>query len=189
MRDSAGKTVAEFIRKDTSNKLEELNISWNSIRGNQAYNISCALKDNSRLISLNLAQNHFGEEERCMVELSEALATNSMMEYLDLSYNEIMEKGAMIFGFEAYTTTTSNINMDGNPIGPGGRVALMAFNSNHEKDISCCSFELDGGKSTFDACRMGIMSWPQRTSPLDGACAGGAWVRALVPRGYPASLM
>ena len=156
MRDSAGKTVAEFIRKDTSNKLEELNISWNSIRGNQAYNISCALKDNSRLISLNIAQNHFGEEERCMVMLSEALASNSMMLYLDLSYNEIMEKGAMIFGFEAlkHNYHLKHINMDGNPIGPGGGIALMAFNSNHEKDISFhhCSFELDGGgKSTFDA--------------------------------------
>ena len=79
---------------DSNSALENLNLSWNHLRGKGAVAIGKGLRANCSLKTLDLSWNGFADEGAAAV--GESLKENNTLLNLDLSNNRISTQGAMI---------------------------------------------------------------------------------------------
>lgn len=104
--------------------LQSLNISWNMIRLDSAYNIGFSLRENKSLLSLNLSYNALGREGG--LEIGAALLYNSTLRRLLLEHNALDSISTITLCAGVIENQgIEEIVFDGNPIGSKGADAIM----------------------------------------------------------------
>eukprot|EP00741_Cyanophora_paradoxa_P008529 tig00001327_g8254.t1 len=104
--------------------LQELDLSWNKIRGRAAAALLASLGSNEGLTSLNLAWNGLSDVEG--QALGPALRDNEALQSLDLSHNRLQGRScaALRHAFAANESLVE-LNLAANPIGPEGAKQLI----------------------------------------------------------------
>ena len=120
--DTGGEVIGRMIAINTT--LTELDISWNSIRGDSAMELAECLGENNVLKRLILSHNAFGDVPSQM--LGDVLTRNTSLTHLDLSYNAVSPAAAMVIANSfKKNTTLDKVELNGNTIGRRGAEALM----------------------------------------------------------------
>lgn len=152
---TGGEAIAEMI--PINKTLTYLDVSWNSIRGDSAMQLSESLEENHSLKTLILSHNAFGDLPSQM--MGDVLIRNTTLTHLDLSFNGVSPSAAMVIANSM--TTNQSISMlilSGNTIGKRGAESLMMslrrakrIDSNLTIEINNCDCEYID-PSLFDSC-------------------------------------
>ena len=151
--DTGGEMIAEMLSVNTT--LTELDVSWNSIRGDSALQVAQSLEANGTIKILILSHNAFGDEPS--QKLGDVLAHHPSLKHVDLSYNGVSPRAAMVLANAFRTNETLDLlQLNGNTIGKRGAESLLqALRRSHRVDsglvieINNCDCELED-RSLFD---------------------------------------
>ncbi|GMH77693.1 hypothetical protein TL16_g07497 [Triparma laevis f. inornata] len=150
---TGGEAVGEML---TVNKyLTELDVSWNSIRGDSAQELAECLESNTTLKTLCMSHNAFGDVPSQTI--GDVLSRNMSITHLDMSFNSVSPAAAMVIANAFNKNVTVEILMlNGNNIGRRGAESLMqALRRNKREDghlliqINNCDCEFEDA-SLFD---------------------------------------
>ena len=143
--------IAELLLADRLNgagcPLEELDVSWLKLNLTHAIAVGEAVGNNARLKTLNISYNNFSTEESIRT-LATSLLTNIQLTALDLSYNHIDERCAVVFAHMLFDDgdqcSVNHLVIDGNPIGANGAHLFIKEESERGRHISCqdCDFHM-----------------------------------------------
>jgi hypothetical protein len=95
--DTGGEMIAEML--SVNKTLTELDVSWNSIRGDSALQVAECLEENEVIKVLILSHNAFGDEPS--QKLGDVLSRHKSLKHVDLSYNGVTPKAAMVRAMRA----------------------------------------------------------------------------------------
>ena len=120
---ASGVALGEMV--EGTDSLTDVDLSWNSIRGNAADAIGNGLVHNTTMKRLNLAWNSFCDHGAQRV--GAALTTNTVIEQIDLSNNRIGEVGALQLasGIKNNGGSFMSLSLNNNSIGVRGGRAIM----------------------------------------------------------------
>lgn len=142
-RNGSGAEALAALLSSGESRLQHLNLKWNQIRFQGAYDLVNSLKLNKTLLHLNLAYNSLGN--RAAEMLGSALLWNNTLISLNLENNNIQGSGCftLCIGILENTSLTS-VCLDTNPLTEFGVVMLMQLplDVGHRVKISAnnCSF-------------------------------------------------
>ena len=130
--DTGGEVIAEMLSVNTT--LTELDVSWNSIRGDSALQVAECLESNPTIKVLILAHNAFGDEPS--QKIGDVLASHQSLKHVDLSFNGVTPKAAMVIANAFKTNEVLDLlMMNGNTIGKRGAESLLqALRRSHRTD-------------------------------------------------------
>lgn len=118
---TGGKAIGGMLRDNAT--LTDLDVSWNKIRRESAISLATALGRNACLTRLNLAHNGLAETAQY---LGLALSENVTLKDLDVSFNAIKPKAALVLAGAFHTNhTLERLDVSGNPVGKRGGEALV----------------------------------------------------------------
>jgi hypothetical protein len=127
---AAGRSLGSMLA-DTET-LEQLDLSWNELRGEAAVALSEGLASNRSLKRLNVSWNAFGDPKP-MSALAVALS-DCVVEHLDLSENRLGPKSCFILAASfVQNSDLKHVVFDGNPITMQGARELLRC-ATHGKD-------------------------------------------------------
>ena len=134
--------------------LTDLDVSWMNLSIEHTVAIGEAIGENARLQTLNISWNNFSLEKTIRT-LATSLLTNIQLTSLDLSYNRIDEKGAVMFAYMLFnqvnTCSVKHLCFDGNPLGASGAHLFIKEESKNGRHISCCNCDFHMSSTvTFD---------------------------------------
>ena len=150
---TGGEAIADMLTVNST--LTELDVSWNSIRGDSAMELAECLEDNNTLVTLILSHNAFGDHPSQY--LGDILSRNTSLTHLDLSYNAVRPAAAMVIA-NAFKKnhTLDKLQLNGNTIGRRGAETLMQALRRHKREegnlfieISNCDCEYED-RDLFD---------------------------------------
>ena len=120
--ETGAEAIADMLLQNRC--LTELDISWNSIRGDSAITLGQSVSQNNTLRYLNLAYNNIGDEGA--QHLAHSLRFNVSLENIDISYNNLTPRTALVFSqVLCENTTIIRLNFNGNCAGRTGSKALL----------------------------------------------------------------
>jgi hypothetical protein len=167
---TSSRGLAEFISETRS--LRVLDISWNCLRAEGVGEIMASLAMNNSIKELRMGWNSMGQGSlKSLVHLCQMLHTNSTLEIMDLTSNQIKEKvAAVIISSLPSNATLKSLILSENPIGPAGGRCVMRQLLNSEID---CTIELQ-------KCNFGVqITWPS-LGREEGREGGGGGVGPFI---------
>ena len=149
---TATRAIAEHL-KNQNCCLEELKLSWNSIRLESGVCLAKAIAYNKSLRILDLSYNAIGSDGGKII--GESLYDNKTMESINLTNNNIdAEACFVICAATEHNFTLKYLGLDGNPIGEMGAKSIMNIPSiiGSRCEISCmgCNTGLRAKSGMFD---------------------------------------
>lgn len=108
-----------------SSTLTDVDLSWNSIRGDSAASLGRAIAKNASLTRLNLEYNGFGDAGA--TAMSRSLEANDRLKVLLLAHNSIRQRGAFVLGngIRYRKARTAYLSFSGNHPGAIGSRAML----------------------------------------------------------------
>lgn len=151
-RKTATVALAEHITSPNC-CLEELKLSWNSIRLDSGICLAQAIAFNKSLLVLDLSYNAIGPEGGKVI--GESIYENKTLRELSLANNNIdAEACFVICAATEHNFSLKQLNLDGNPIGEMGAKSIMNIPGiiGSRCDISClgCNTGVRQKMGTFD---------------------------------------
>lgn len=121
--EKAGAKFSEIL-EGSGSRLEDINLSWNMLRGPGVMALSNGLKSNRKLQRLLLASNGCGDMGA--MAISDAWRENSSLLFLDLTDNRIGEPGALALANSIkQNNNLKKLLLAHNPLGDKGLLAIL----------------------------------------------------------------
>lgn len=91
---SSGHALAQYFNE--GKEITELEINYNNFNGYDILEFCTFLITSDKLVSVDLAWNRIGSNEKCVLAIAEVFMKNKTLRILDISHNQIKDKNAQI---------------------------------------------------------------------------------------------
>ena len=178
--DRGASGALRLLLEDGCCELRTLKLGYNNLRHQHIKHVAPALRDETRLIYLDLSWNSLGNKGAML--LSDALRYNQTLRFVDLTHNEIKEKGAFVVAdVLKENRRLDKVVLDGNPIGERGARAvlrtmrrLIVYGWRREISIAHCNIDYhDRHEDIFEPQEAGGRHRCNLADPYDRAKAWG----------------
>jgi len=123
--DDAGQAIGAMLSKNVS--LDTLVLKWNKFRLHGADAVATGMLKNSKITSLDLSWNGFGDLSPLGI-LCEVLLVNTCLTHLNLGRNRIRANGCTVLAASLISNSTLLLlDLDGNPVGAAGAKQMVTL--------------------------------------------------------------